>query len=166
MFWGMDTLRTYLSTLSPTAQADFAARAGTSIGYLRKAMSVGQRFDGALVRLLHIESGGAVSLSDLRSDIWPGDEPLALPVRAQIGALVDSRMSKRALRARLGLSSDAHLAKVLKLPVEQVAAWPEEQGVPALPQVLQMLGVAEPAAVAPVAPADPDVDRIVHVEAA
>lgn len=162
----METLRSYLSTLSPTAQADFAARAGTSIGYLRKAMSVGQRFDGALVRLLHIESGGAVSLTDLRSDIWPADEPLALPVRAQIGVLVDSRMSKRALRSRLGLTSDAHLAKVLKLPVDQVAAWPEEQGVPAVPQVLQLLGVLEPVAAAAAAPEDPDAHRIIDVHAA
>lgn len=85
--------------------------------------------------------------------------------RAVIGALVDTRMSKRALRARLGLSSDAHLAKLLKLPAEQVVSWPEEQSVPALPQVLQLLGVQEvPAAQA--APQDPDADRIVTVEAA
>lgn len=161
----METLRSYLSTLSPTEQADFAARSGTSIGYLRKAMSVGQRFDGALVRLLHIESGGAVSLTDLRADIWPAGEPLVLPTGAQISALGDSRMSKRALRSRLGLASDAHLAKVLKLPVDQVAAWPEEQGVPALPQVLLLLGV-QPEQVAAAELQDPDTDRIIDVEAA
>lgn len=85
--------------------------------------------------------------------------------RAAIGALVDSRMSKRALRSRLGLTSDAHLAKVLQLPVEQVAAWPEEQGVPALPQVLQLLGVqAQP--VADAAPNDPDAERVIQVQVA
>lgn len=70
----MDTLRSYLSTLSPADQADYARLAGTSIGYLRKALSVGQRFDGALVRQLHIQSGGEVSLTELRPDIWPADE--------------------------------------------------------------------------------------------
>lgn len=69
----MDTLRAYLSTLTPTDQADYARRSGTSIGYLRKALSKGQRFDGGLVRLLHVESQGAVSLTELRPDIWPPD---------------------------------------------------------------------------------------------
>jgi len=73
----MDTLRTYLSTLSPADQADFAKRAGTSIGYLRKALSVGQRFDGGLVRQLHVHSGGAVSLTELRPDIWPAEDAAA-----------------------------------------------------------------------------------------
>lgn len=154
----MDTLRTYLSTLSPIDQADYARRSGTSIGYLRKAMSVGQRFDGALVRMLHLESGGQVSLTDLRSDIWPAGEGDA--VRMQIGALVDSRMSKRALRSKFGFKTDAHLAKVLKLPLAEVEAWPEEQGVPPLPQVLQLLGVTEQATPAAAPPDDPDADRI------
>lgn len=86
--------------------------------------------------------------------------------RAQIGQLVDSRMSKRALRARLGLSCDAHLAKVLKLPLEQVQGWPEEQGVPALPAVLRLIGVVDPLPAAPEPQKDPDADRIVNVEAA
>ncbi|WP_045736780.1 hypothetical protein [Xanthomonas sp. MUS 060] len=67
----MKTLRAYLSTLAPAAQAEYAERAGTTIGYLRKAMSIGQRFDGALVRQLHLLSDGAVRLTDLRPDIWP-----------------------------------------------------------------------------------------------
>ncbi len=71
----MDTLRTYLSTLTPEAQADYARRAGTSIGYLRKAMSKGQKFDGALARKLDEESSGAVQRHDLRSDIF--DPPAA-----------------------------------------------------------------------------------------
>ncbi len=85
--------------------------------------------------------------------------PAARSPRAAINTQVDSRMSKRALRARLGLSTDAHLAKVLQLPVEQVAAWPEEQGVPALPQVMKLLGVQEQAP-AVAAPEDPDAGRI------
>jgi hypothetical protein len=86
--------------------------------------------------------------------------------RAAIGPLVDSRMSKRALRARLGLMSDAHLAKVLQLPVEQVEAWPEEQGVPALPQVLQLLGVQPKYQAAQAAPNDPDANRVIQVQVA
>lgn len=79
--------------------------------------------------------------------------------RTAIAALVDSRMSKRALRAKLGLKSDAHLAKVLRLPTAAVEAWPDEQGVPALPQVLQLLGGQVPAPV-DTRPDDPDADRI------
>jgi len=86
--------------------------------------------------------------------------------RAVIGPLVDSRMSKRALRAKFGFKTDAHLAKVLQLPVEQVEAWPEEQGVPALPQVLKLLGAEEQAKQAAAAPEDPDADRIGEVHAA
>lgn len=85
--------------------------------------------------------------------------PAASP-RAVIGPLVDSRMSKRALRAKFGFKTDAPLAKLLKLPVEQVESWPEEQGVPALPQVLKLLGVEEVAKPAAPAPEDPDADRI------
>ena len=84
---------------------------------------------------------------------------------AKARALLDSRMTKRALRARLGMSSDAHLAVVLGLPAADVAAWPEEGSVPAIPQVLKLLGAQE-APAAPSEPEDPDADRIVTVEAA
>ncbi len=86
--------------------------------------------------------------------------------RAEIGLLVDSRMSKRALRARLGLSSDAHLAKLLKLPVAQIESWPEEQGMPALPQVLQLLGHQPEQPAADAAPIDPDAERVIQVQVA
>lgn len=162
----MDTLRSYLGTLTPIDQAAFAVRSGTSIGYLRKALSVGQRFDGALVRLLHIESGGAVSLTELRPDIWPAGEASMPPIRQQIGSLVDSRMSKRALRTKFGFMTDAHLAKVLQLPVAEVEAWPEERGVPALPQVLQLLGVQAEYGFAHEVPSDPDADRVIQVQVA
>ena len=86
--------------------------------------------------------------------------------RAPICAEVDSRMSKRALRAKFGFKTDAPLAKLLRLPVEQVEAWPEEQGIPALPQVLRLLGVQEEPPAPEAAPSDPDADRIINVEAA
>lgn len=75
-------------------------------------------------------------------------------------------MSKRALRSRLGLSSDAHLAKVLGLPVEQVSGWADEDMVPALPQVMKLLGHTDQQA--PAAPRidDPDADRIGPVDTA
>lgn len=67
----METLRAYLATLTPDEQAAFAVRAGTTLGYLRKALSVQPRLDGALVRRLWVESDGAISRHDLRPDIWP-----------------------------------------------------------------------------------------------
>jgi len=78
---------------------------------------------------------------------------------------LDCRMSKRALRARLGLSSDKQLATVLQLPLEQVEGWEEERALPALPEVLRLLGV-QPAAAVEVPPADPDDNRIIPVETA
>ncbi len=156
----MDTLRAHLSTLVPADQAAYAARCGTTIGYLRKALSKGQRFDGGLVRLLHVESGGVVSLTELRPDIWPPIEQ-----ELSIGLAVDTRMSKRALRARLGFTTDKQLAAVLRLPVDQVESWEEERALPAVPEVLRLLGV-QPEAKATQVPADPDDDRIVPVESA
>lgn len=103
-------------------------------------------------------------LSLLRPDVFevaPGKTE-----RKAIAALVDTRMSKRALRARLGLSSDAHLAKVLKLPAEQVVSWPEEQSVPALPQVLQLLGCQPEQLAAEAAPNDPDAGRVIQMQVA
>ena len=71
----MDTLRTYLGTLAPEEQAAFAVKAGTTIGYLRKALSKRTRFDGALARRLDEQSGGQVCRSELRPDIF--DPPAA-----------------------------------------------------------------------------------------
>ncbi|MDR3445962.1 YdaS family helix-turn-helix protein [Dyella sp.] len=66
----MKTLRAYLSTLSTIDQAAYAKQCGTTIGYLRKALSTKPRLDGALVRRLDEESGGQVSRQDLRPDIF------------------------------------------------------------------------------------------------
>lgn len=66
----MQTLRTYLATLTPIDQAAYAKRCGTTIGYLRKALSTKPKLDGALVRRLDEESGGQVSRTDLRADIF------------------------------------------------------------------------------------------------
>lgn len=74
-------------------------------------------------------------------------------------------MSKRALRARLGLSTDKQLAKVLKLPTEQVECWAEEGALPALPQIQRLLGVQEQSQALP-APHDPDENRYARLEVA
>lgn len=83
-----------------------------------------------------------------------------------IAPLIDSRMSKRALRARLGLPTDKQLAKVLQLPADQVEGWEEECALPAVPEVLRLLGAQAPAAAVLQEPEDPDAARIVPVEAA
>lgn len=67
----MQTLRAYLKTLPVPQRTAYATSCGTSIGYLVKAMCVGQKFDGALARLLDEKSGGAVNRGELRPDIWP-----------------------------------------------------------------------------------------------
>lgn len=66
----MDELREYLTTLTPEQQAKYAVRAGTTIGYLRKALSLRQRFDAALARRLDEESAGAVPRHGLRPDVF------------------------------------------------------------------------------------------------
>lgn len=105
-------------------------------------------------------AASAFALLRLHSDrVGPALAPAPTPA-GEINALVDSRMSKRALRAKFGFKTDAPLAKLLKLPVEQVEAWPDEQSVPALPQVMKLLGVQETPAAAEAAPYDPDADRI------
>lgn len=74
-------------------------------------------------------------------------------------------MSKRALRAKLGMASDKHLATLLQLPVEEVEAWPEEGVLPALPQIQRLLGVEAQAAAEPVNE-DLDANRIAPVDTA
>jgi len=85
---------------------------------------------------------------------------------ATIRHLVDSRVSKRALRAKLGMDGDKHLATLLQLPVEQVAAWADEDMVPALPQVMKLLGHLEQQELAKPANEDPDANRITPIEVA
>jgi DNA-binding transcriptional regulator YdaS (Cro superfamily) len=119
-------------------------------------------------RCIAIEIVTGVSRHELRPDVF--GEP-STPARTstnpeQLHALVDSRMSKRALRSKFGFKTDAHLAKVLKLPVDEVEAWPEEQGVPALLQVLQLLGVQPEQPAAQMAPNDPDAERVIQVQVA
>jgi hypothetical protein len=96
----METLRAYLSTLPPSDQAEYAKRCGTTIGYLRKALSTKPRLDGALVRQLDEQSDGQVSRYDLRPDIF-GDAPVrrasaATGATAEAVELVLSKAKERA----------------------------------------------------------------------
>lgn len=120
--------------------------------------------------VLAIEKATGVSRHELRPDVFgpsaAADSQEQRPtVAEQIRAEVDSRMSKRALRARLSLSSDKQLAKVLKLPIDQVEGWPEEGTLPALPEIQRLLGVQEQPQAQP-APHDPDENRYAPLEVA
>lgn len=67
----MESLRTYLNSLTTEQQFFFARECGTTIGYLRKAISRRQKIGGQIVRLLEEKSGGMVIASELRPDIFP-----------------------------------------------------------------------------------------------
>lgn len=65
----METLRDYINGLSTDEQLDFAARAGTTIGFLRKAISIKQKLgEGICIRLVRA-SDGALAPEDLRPDV-------------------------------------------------------------------------------------------------
>jgi len=66
----MHSLRQYLTTLTPPQRAEYARRAGTTLRYLTKALSAGDRFGGVVSRRLDEASGGAVSKHELRPDIF------------------------------------------------------------------------------------------------
>lgn len=65
----METLRSYLNGRKPDEQEDFARRAGTTIGYLRKVLSTKKPIGAEIVIALERESGGEVRCEDLRPDV-------------------------------------------------------------------------------------------------
>lgn len=65
----MKALREYLNSMEPRAQKAFAKRCGTSVGYLRKAISVDQRIGESLVIAIERESDGHVRCEQLRADV-------------------------------------------------------------------------------------------------
>lgn len=63
-------LREFLRSLASTeAQEAFAKACGTSLNYLRKAMSKGSRMDVALVEKIVEQSGFVVPPEELRDDV-------------------------------------------------------------------------------------------------
>ena len=159
----MDLL-TYISDMP--RRVALAEACGTSPEYLWQIATRwrGKRPSPGLAALIEKESGRLGPERVAKEPMIFGES--VSPVRGETRALVDSRMNKRALRARLGLSNDKHLAKVLGLPVEQVSGWADEDMVPALPQVMKLLGHTEQDAAATPINDDPDADRIGPVDTA
>ena len=67
---GMETLLNYLNALSRDEQAAFSARCETTVGYLRKAASVGQLIHPVTCSRIEKVTSGAVTRRDLRPDDW------------------------------------------------------------------------------------------------
>lgn len=66
---GMD-LRTYLKSLGSIEEREqYAKRAGTTLGYLRKVLSTKQSVSVKLAVSLARESGGAVRIESLKPDV-------------------------------------------------------------------------------------------------
>ncbi len=71
-FWyhrGMEKLLTYLNGLDTVAQRQFAQRCETSVGYLRKACSTGQRLGEGMCIKIERESQRTVLCEHLRPDV-------------------------------------------------------------------------------------------------
>lgn len=68
----MESLREYLNSLSLAEQQEFARRCGTTIGYIRKKLSLskrGGRFGEALAIAFERESGGRIRCEDICPDV-------------------------------------------------------------------------------------------------
>lgn len=66
----MEELRLYLNSLSLEEQREFATKCGTSIGYLRKALSRNHELGAALCVLIEKFSNGEVTRKDLHPVDW------------------------------------------------------------------------------------------------
>lgn len=66
----MNELRSYLNSLSLDEQRDFACQCGTSIGYLRKAISKNQALGAALSVRIETKSTGSVTRQHLHPETW------------------------------------------------------------------------------------------------
>lgn len=66
----MDKLLKFLNSLSKEAREAFASACGTSVGYLRKAVSSGQSLSAATCVAVERESKYQVTRKDLRPDDW------------------------------------------------------------------------------------------------
>lgn len=161
--------------LGPMDALDKAVKAAGGVTSLADSLGVGQsavsnwrkRRRVPPGHVIRIEVFTGVSRHELCPEVFgPADEMDTAANVDVAGSLGAGLLSKRELRARLALSNDAHLAKLLKLPVEQVESWPEERDVPALPQVLQLLGHEPEQPAADAVPNDPDAERVIQVQVA
>lgn len=71
----MNQLLLYINSMPPSEQVEFASACGTSVGYLRKACSKGQKIGADICVSIERKSTGKVTRKDLRpndwQDIWP-----------------------------------------------------------------------------------------------
>lgn len=65
----MESLRSYLNSLTAAEKDEFRRACNTSIGYLRKAICEGDLLRESLCIAIERESGGRVRLEDLRPDV-------------------------------------------------------------------------------------------------
>lgn len=101
----MRPLLEYLNSLPVAEQASFAQRCGTTVGYLRKAVSVGQLLKAVVCVAIERETRGQVTRKDLRpddwQDIWPelvessAECPPALAHQAQVAINSEARQAVR-----------------------------------------------------------------------
>lgn len=66
----MNKLLAYLNSLQKEDQIAFASRCETSVGYLRKAVSKGQKLGAELSVLIERESLNQVTRKDMHPDDW------------------------------------------------------------------------------------------------
>jgi DNA-binding transcriptional regulator YdaS (Cro superfamily) len=64
-----EALRTYLNSLEVDEQVAYAERSGTTLGYLRKALSTKERIAESTAIALDRESAGAVPVESVRPDV-------------------------------------------------------------------------------------------------
>jgi len=67
--YNMESLLAYINGLGKEARHTFAERCGTSVGYLRKAVSAKQRINVETVIAIERESGRRVLCEQLRPDV-------------------------------------------------------------------------------------------------
>lgn len=65
----MECIRTYLNSLPVAQQEKFAADCGTTLGYLRKALSTGEDIRESVVINMERESKGAIPCEKVRPDV-------------------------------------------------------------------------------------------------
>lgn len=95
----MDKLIAYLNNLPRAEQDDLAARCGTTVGYLRKARSAGQRLGDSICAAFERETRGQLRCEDLSASHWvrtpdpdwpwhPAGKPLIDPMPEQAAPTV------------------------------------------------------------------------------
>ncbi|BBE09645.1 Uncharacterized protein MCB1EB_1484 [Mycoavidus cysteinexigens] len=66
----MSKLRTYINSLSTAKQIEFATACNTTMGYIRKAISIQQKMGAELCASIERATNGKITRRDLRPDDW------------------------------------------------------------------------------------------------